>query len=323
MSDPRLLGASLNIASMLLRELSSRDNEHEENLTGALLGMLLASNTVLTLFAGTPLQLAPSQLWWSSYGKYRSKDFEKTEAGSGADFALLTLPKPGRARIALFQAKRGEKKGAQWLFDANRVPKPLKEGDARASQMIVLAATAKRITRAAGQLTRPIRNRDDIFADIDQGVPEDQAAGLQDLRWVHYLVYTEKDPLCVGLNHLSAAYVKELRGKRSETIIFLNGKTENFIDLISRGCGEQTQGWLEIDEDQAIKALPELLPLMPVIIGDGTGQLGAKIQAYPALNELLDPISITVEAGPLQDLLAAVEELMPPLPSDYSSPNAP
>lgn len=312
MSDLRLLDASLNTATLLLRALSARDNEHEENLTGALQGLLLSSNALLVLFAGIPLQLSPSQLWWSSYGKYRSKDADKTEAGSGADFALMTIPEPGRARIVIFQAKRGIKTQSSWEFDANRVPKPLKSGETRDPQMLVLVDTAKRLTKLAGKLTKPLRSREVILAEIEDHAPAQEAAGLHDLDWVHYLIYTAEEPLCIALKHLSVAYAKELKRKRKQTIVQLDGKTDNFIDLVGRGVGANAKGWLEFKEEEVINLLPELLPLMPVIVGDGTGKFGLTIERDQKLYEAFLPITLDIEAGPLKQLLDAVAALIPP-----------
>jgi hypothetical protein len=103
---------------------------------------------------------------------------------------------------------------------------------------------------------------------------------------------------------LSAAFVKELRRKRSPTWVDIVGKTDDFAHLVGRGAGDISTGWLEIDEDKAIRELPSLFPLVPIIVGDGTGGFGAKVQQNLTLKDALSPLIVDLRDGPLARLIA-------------------
>jgi hypothetical protein len=217
-----ILEASLQVATTLISAMSASEKEHEETLTGTLLGSLLASNSLFALFTAR-LDIPPSQCWWGSYSKYRSKEMDNTEAGSGADFALLTLLEAGGARLAIFQAKRGELNAKAWTFDANRVPQPTKnqDGKKRDAQMVVLVQTARRLSALASGGTEVVVSPEGVELELRKGKSEEMAARLQGFDWIHYLIYTAEEPKCIAIEHLSNAYVKELKGKREKTRIDL------------------------------------------------------------------------------------------------------
>jgi hypothetical protein len=300
-----ILDASLQVATTLISAMSASEREHEETLTGTLLGSLLASNSLLSLFTAH-LDIPPSQCWWGSYSKYRSKETDKTEAGSGADFALLTLLETGGARLAIFQAKRGELDGETWIFDANRVPQPSKNEskDKRDAQMVVLVETARRLSALASGETEVVVSPESVKLKLLEGTSEEMAAQLQGFDWIHYLIYTAEEPKCIAIEHLSNAYVKELKGKREKTRIDLTEKNcEPFADVVLHGSGPDGQGWLEFEDAAiAISALPHLLPLVPVIVGDGTGTHGPQLEVQASLQSL----TLNLGDGPVARLVAAV-----------------
>jgi hypothetical protein len=300
-----ILDASLQVATALIASMSASEKEHEETLTGTLLGSLLASNSLLALFTAH-LNVSPSQCWWGSYSKYRSKETDKTEAGSGADFALLTLLETGGARLAIFQAKRGELSGKKWTFNANRVPqRPKKPGEKqRDAQMVVLVETARRLSVLAKGGTEVVVSRESAKSEMLQGKSEEMTAKLQGFDWIHYLIYTAEEPKCIALEHMSSAYIKELQGNRKETPVDLTEENcERFTALVLRGSGADGRGWLEFeDATVAISALPHLLPLVPVIVGDGTGKHGPKLRVHTGLK----PLTLKLPRGPLADLVKAV-----------------
>jgi hypothetical protein len=307
-----ILNASLQVATALIASMSASEKEHEETLTGTLLGSLLASNSLLALFTAH-LDVSPSQCWWGSYSKYRSKEMDKTEAGSGADFALLTLLETGGARLAIFQAKRGELNGKTWSFDANRVPQPPKDKDApqRDSQMVVLVQTARRLAALASGGTEVVVSRASVKLEMQEGKSEEVAARMQGFDWIHYLIYTSEEPQCIALEHLSGAYIKELEIDRTKTPVDLTrNNCQLFTDVVLRGGGADGRGWLEFkDVEVAISALPHLLPLVPVIVGDGTGTHGPQLQAHVSLK----PLKLGLTKGPLVDLVKSV----------FAEPNSP
>lgn len=313
-----ILDASLQVATSLIASMSASDEEHEETLTGTLLGSLLASNSLLALFTAH-LDIPPSQCWWGSYSKYRSKEMDKTEAGSGADFALLTLLETGGARLTIFQAKRGELDGKTWTFDANRVPQPPKNGDGeqRASQMVVLVETARRLSVLAMGGTEVVVSHESAMSEILEGSSEEMAAKLHGFDWIHYLIYTKEEPKCIALKHMSSAYLKELTGTRNKTPVYLTEEDcERFTALVLRGSGADGRGWLEFkDAATAISALPHLLPLVPVVVGDGTGSHGPALQKVLGLKKLV----LNLQSGPLADLLGKITAA--PSPSE-SRPRA-
>lgn len=300
-----ILDASLQVATALIASMSASEKEHEETLTGTLLGSLLASNTLLALFTAH-LNVSPSQCWWGSYSKYRSKEKDKTEAGSGADFALLTLLETGGARLAIFQAKRGELNGKEWTFDANRVPQPPKKpGEKqRDAQMVVLVETARRLSVLAKGGTEVVVSRESAKSEMLEGKSEEMTAKLQGFDWIHYLIYTAEEPKCIALEHMSSAYIKELNMDRTKTDVYLTETNcESFAELVLRGSGADGRGWLEFeDATVAISALPHLLPLVPVIVGDGTGEHEPKLKVHAGLN----PLTLKLPGGPLPDLVGAM-----------------
>jgi hypothetical protein len=298
-----ILDASLQVATTLISAMSASEKDHEETLTGTLLGSLLASNSLLALFTAH-LNIPPTQCWWGSYSKYRSNETDKTEAGSGADFALLTLLETGGARLAIFQAKRGELDGETWTFDANRVPQLRKNEDSeeRKSQMVVLVQTARRLSALASGGTEVVVSRASVEFELLAGKDGETSAQLQGLDWIHYLVYTSESSKCIALEHLSSAYVKELKRKRTKTPVDItDNNCEQFVDVVLRGSGPDGQGWLEFaDAASAISALPHLLPLIPVIVGDGTGTHGPQLQVQDGLK----PLILDFGGGPIADLVS-------------------
>ncbi|NHF68448.1 hypothetical protein [Xanthomonas hortorum] len=298
---PGILDASLQLTTALISAMSASEEEYEETLTGTLLGSLLASNTLLALFTAH-LDIPHTQCWWGSYGKYRSKVSKTTEAGSGADFALLTLLENGGARLAIFQAKRGELQGDKWIFDANRIPqKPTDEGSTpRRAQMVVLAETAKRLEKLADPSSQCIRKLKPIVASSLKEQELIDSADLNELDWVHYLIYTGTGVRCISLRHLSQAYLKELLCIRSKTKVFLDKNCVSLEEIVIKGSGADGQHWLEFAAAQTvIDELPNLLPLVPVLVGDATGKHGPRLEKDLSL----EPLKLDLRGGPISEIV--------------------
>lgn len=319
MSD--ILAASLQIATALISSLSASEKEHEETLTGTLFGSLLASNTLLALLTAH-LDLPVSQCWWGSYSKSLSNNIKDTEAGSGADFALLTFPQEGGARLAIFQAKRGErrKRGkhkGRWFFDVNRVPQPprKKGASAREPQMVVLVETARELSELAGpQKNRPL--------PVVQPTPDTTAqaivdADLADFDWVHYLTYSAAGVECIALRYLSSAYLKELSRRRTKTLVSLQNNCVKFTNVVEHGTGSDSLHWLHFEDAQAaISSLPNLVSLVPVIVGDASGAHQHDLTSALGINRLVP----SLQGGPLADLVEKVR-LGPSSPSSTPRPS--
>ncbi|MBH1489514.1 hypothetical protein I5U39_03085 [Stenotrophomonas maltophilia] len=297
----KVLESSFELATKLIGALSMSAKEYEETLTGTLLGSLLSTNTVLGLVSAH-LDVEPANCWWGSYSKSRSKDDPYTEAASGADFGLLTLLDTGRARLALFQAKRGDLKEGIWSVDVNRVPPRPKdlESKPRKPQMVVLVETARRLTELADPAGHQASKLAPLEPDSVHTQEELTEARLAPFDWVHYLVYTDDGAECLPLRQLSSAYVKELVGRRSETNVPIEGRTSTFLEVISHGCVTGAPNWLEFDDaDTAIRELPLLLSLVPIVVGDSDGTHG------PALKKIngLAPLTLNLSQGHIANFM--------------------
>lgn len=300
----KVVESSFELATKLIGAMSMSAKEYEETLTGMLLGSLLTSNTLLTLMSAH-LDNEPTQCWWGSYSKYNAKDNPFTEAKSGADFGLLTLLANGGARLALFQAKRGVLKNGVWTVDLNQRPNPPKSGatEVRDTQMVVLVDTGRQLSQLADPDGRRSRDCPPLQADDDQTLEDIEVANLHSFDWVHYLVYTDKGANCLPLRFLSRPYVKELDGRNSKTEIPIAGLTFPFTEVVSGGCAIGGRHWLEFDDAKtAIEALPLLLPLVPILVGDAKGTNG------PALRRVngLAPLSLNLANGPVAEFIAAL-----------------
>lgn len=279
-----LLDASLEVSSQLIAQMSAAELEQEETLTGVLLGSLLASNALLIQLCS---HLSRTQLpvWWSSYSKYRGSVPEHTEAGTGADFALLTFPGGNKARLALFQAKCGQAKGSERVFDVNRIPRSSKGSDAREAQMVVLADAARGMHDKAKPNARLDPDTDlSIKKSIDVG---HATAYLKEIDWVHYLVYTDNGPKCMALKHLAQAFLQEKKRERKANVVKLGEKATWFVEVMRNATVLGTPYWLEFDEAAvAIEELPTLMSLMPVVVGDASGDFTVELEKIRDLETL-------------------------------------
>lgn len=301
---PNVLASSLELSASMIGALSKSAKENEESLTGTLLGGLISTSALLSLLTAH-LNIAQSQCFWGSYSKYQSKkQAHLTEAGSGSDFALLTLTQAGGARLALFQAKRGTLDGDDWTMDLNRVPQPSKgTKDPRDPQMVVLTKTARQLEGAAhpnGRATPLPR----LHPDGNHTQLELHQADLHQFDWVHYLAYTNAGAECIPLRELSRAYLKELRKVRSPTVVSLKGRSTSLKDVVLNGCKERSPHWLDFgDANTAIAMLPLLIPIIPVVVGDGTGTHGPTLENSHGLT----PLTLDIPAhGYLSDMVAAL-----------------
>lgn len=318
MTEANLLSATLEAAIGTVAALCQANGENEETFTGALLGALATAGGVLASFDQTA---TGSPIWWGSYRKFSGGEFLDSEAGSGADFALLLVPEPGQARLAIFQAKRFEVHKddealplleARQFVDFNRIPPKTKDGKQREPQMFVLVETGRRIFAAVtGRAYHPNLRIDLAQKFKDPTVDVVTEGGLHKLDWIHYLIYTQGAPRSVPLCELGSAYKKEVLRKKSPTRYELPGQSEPVLELLARGPEKQHKGWLSLGFEEAVSHLPSLTNLMPVIVGDGTGTFGPFISQEKDANPSIQHIPLSMGDSALADFIANAKRMTP------------
>ncbi|NYH50041.1 hypothetical protein [Xanthomonas arboricola] len=299
-----VLKASFEAAAGIIQSLCFTKTENEETLTGTVLGALATANAILSALSPPGGASAP-KIYWGSYDKYQGKDKKLTEPGSGADFALLTLLDDKTSRLAIFQAKRGEYVDGAWRADLNRIPK---DPD-RDPQIFVLAETAARLFAVAhGQNHQP-RTFSEVLGIYETTQCGALAGDLDKAPFVHYLVYQPQGPRCIALPHLGEVYAKELDRKAHVNAYKLPGKSELFLDVLRNGVGTSTDGWLVMDPASAIAELPNLLPLVPVIVTDSRGEFGPlmKLDQDKDLAETFAPLLLALGDQDLAQTIGAAK----------------
>ncbi|HHA2626881.1 TPA: hypothetical protein ACOEOM_002662 [Stenotrophomonas maltophilia] len=293
MTTPSLLSASLEAAVNTLVGLCGVNAESEETFTGAFMGAIAASSNLLAqskLYEGDQ-----SPIWWGSFSKNRGQDMKITEPGSGADFALCLFPTSGQARLIIFQAKRSSfeagdgKKPSHWYADLNRIPKDLDDGTTRDPQIFMLAETGRRIqAHSQGEDYAPLQSKAVHKLLQEPGTDPATIGGLESLSWIHYLIYTLGEPVCVSLSKLGEVYKKELGRQRSKTKYPLPGESQPVLPLLRRGTQDDSSGWLLIDAEVAVAELPLLTPLMQVVVADASGKFGPTLQANHQFSRMVN-----------------------------------
>ncbi|MEN5041940.1 hypothetical protein ABE424_17260 [Stenotrophomonas sp. TWI1149] len=296
MSRLSLLEASLEAALETLTTLCRANTEYEETFTGAFMGAIAASGNLLQQFG---FESRCSPIWWGSYSKHRGPDTKLTESGSGADFALCLLPAEGPARLIIFQAKRATipKKDAggpaNLYADLHRLPENLEDGTERDPQIFMLAETGRRLSALSKLEPYVARESKDVLKALEEsGADLEAVSGLSDLSWIHYLIYTKDEPVCVPLSKLAEYYKKELGRSRSITRYNLPGDSTKTLPLLKGGLDPSHAGWLTIDADTVVNELPKLAPLMPVVVGDSNGTHGLLLQEKYCFSQVGMPSSI-------------------------------
>lgn len=293
MTTPSLLNAAFAAAVDTLDGLCRVNTESEETFTGAFMGAIAASSNLLAqseLYGSDP-----NPIWWGSFSKNRGQDMKITEPGSGADFALCLFPISGQARLIIFQAKKSSfdvdngDKPESWYAALNRIPKDRKDGTSRDPQIFMLAETGRRIQALSeGVAYVPKQSKDVLKLLQEPGTDPATIGELGSLNWIHYLIYTLGEPVCVPLSQLGAVYKKELGRDRSKTKYELPGKSEPVLPLLKRGTQNDSSGWLLIAPEVAVDQLPLLTPLMQVVVADATGRFGPTLQASRQFSRMVN-----------------------------------
>ncbi|WJI14652.1 hypothetical protein MWN52_13585 [Pseudoxanthomonas winnipegensis] len=296
------LRAAFEAAAGIVEALCLTQTENEETLTGSLLGSLSTAHALITALSPVGSHSEPN-IYWGSYDKYQGADRKKTEPGSGADFALLTLLDDNTARLAIFQAKRGEFVSGSWRADLNRIPKDPE----RDPQIFVLAETAHRlfsVSRGKPVAPRAIEDATKLLELTDSG----KIAGrLRSAFFVHYLIYQPSAPACITLPHLGSVYAQELDGRERVNAYALPGESRPFVDVMKSGVGDDTAGWLVMAPEAAIAELPNLLPLVPVIVTDSRGQFGPLVALDESLAAAFAPLTLALGNQDLSAVISAAK----------------
>lgn len=219
------LSAALQLATLHLLTSGLARNIDEESFTGALLGSFCSKcNICATAFSHTN----QSSLTWRRHNKNsQEKDGEKL---SGADFTLILRLRNNFAKAAIFQAKNS--KSDVGSFDAGHISPPIDEGDAELQFLRLKEYSMTTLSKT--------------------GIG--QAKSIDELHWVHYLIYHDYSAYCCALSTMVDLDDKAKLGHPLGTIRFKERANVSFIDLLADGASISTDdGWLILDSVEKIK----------------------------------------------------------------------
>lgn len=253
-------GRALRGAVKVARYLSESDALDEETLTGSVLGALCASMGYEAELATPKYRHVKAKFSWARYNKGTATN-PHSEAHNGADFALVFVDDKGKSRIAVFQAKRGKitapvREGDVWTLETfhktkNKLGKlvPQMEPLTRATQAIQLA------NKAARPLTPT------MVHEFYKSPPT-----VVGLHWVHYLAYVTGIPRCFPLSAMGELLTESRkRGATTATFNFkLDDGEAKMFDVLEDGLKPTPKHWLPLKDEEAIKAIPTLIDMMPV-----------------------------------------------------------
>ncbi|MBH1832053.1 hypothetical protein I5W42_11375 [Stenotrophomonas maltophilia] len=249
----------LSIISLLRSQLSRLVSE--ETMTGAFLGAAAAS---VGICAEAYTGLGSPACSWIQYSK--SGNHENSESVNGADFALLIRMRDGRARLAIFQAKR--KLTGSHQVNLSRVKKDSETSSGK-EQFLRLV-------------------------DYGQSVCSESLKfniKLEEMHWIHYLLYQKSELNCCSIDQmkdLHDAFMRETGGnteiisganenkKKSDdgTIDLSEKKLVSLASLLDIGATEpnrseddeigssedpRVSGWLEIQNEAQLSLIIERL----------------------------------------------------------------
>lgn len=278
--EPRAPGpieAGFHLVLERVKELSAAGLLDEETLTSCLFGGLAVALPLMVERYGSGVD-KPQNVSWGPYNKAGRVSNDDSEAASGADFTLVLWESETRARIAVFQAKKGEwsKASSSWSVNVHRKPRP---PSTRRPQLVMLAATGLRLTR---ELKREPLCRDEAIRMLDNASSDSRKKQLSDFRWIHYLAYLNSVPVCVSLGDLEAKTIdKEFASDANkQNLVEVSTDWPVFYSLIQAGLSKDPgKAWLPVDKDTLQLLLPDLLDLMPVYVA---GDRGGGFENIPA-----------------------------------------
>ncbi|WP_414547937.1 hypothetical protein [Stenotrophomonas forensis] len=247
----------LSVISLLRSQLSRLVSE--ETMTGAFLGAAAASVGICAEAYSGEGSPACS---WIQYSK--SGGHENSESVNGADFALLIRMRDGRARLAIFQAKRK-------MTESNKIN-------------LSRAKKGSETSSGKEQLLRLVDYGTSVYGDTFNSDTE-----VDQLHWIHYLLYQKEELNCCSIDQLKeihVAFKADSDGgkldKKTSNILDENGekdKSDNgvvdlskkklvsLVSLLDIGATEpdpvkegknssiadrNTPGWLEIQDERQL-----------------------------------------------------------------------
>lgn len=303
----------------------------EETLTAAMLGGFAATLPLIAQTLGSGSEGEALDCSWGSYRKTRASD-DKSEAASGADFAIILWESPEVFRLAIFQAKKGElfpqeRRRSQiiddppkeaWWFDIHRRPnRPDDLGKKwRDAQLIVLEKTGQRFMGAKRRYEETLGNV--ALPEIGSNKISNKKA--PDLTWMHYLVYRDDRPVCVPVSEIDKEVFDQERGDscKENYVEILPNDGDGFFDLLRGGVFNHAHaGWLTIGAKEALPLLPDLLDLMPVYAGDDRSGRELQLDVIKAIHTCRAEASSKESINKLKALAAKSPSTKP---SSYSPP---
>lgn len=296
-SSPPLLPIALASAVRQVKQLSQRAGMDEEVITSAMLGMFFSSASWIFSILERQEELL-NRLYWGLYRKYSDADPKQTERFSGADFALLFTDGPQHALLALFQAKRTDEwKDASGktapAIDLHYRPSRGQDKRAKDTQMLRLALFADRLVGRVGTVGHKLAHGKIVYAPSIDGVD-----------WIHYIAYTTGKIDCLKLSSLCDKYPIEIGITNAKNMIHVPENAVDLAKLVDNILTPEHLGWLRLDVERAIKIMPHLIDMMPVVLGDSEGTLAPKLRKLPN-SELIQANDIEV----LDRMRADVEKL--------------
>ncbi|QGZ42513.1 hypothetical protein IP92_04714 [Pseudoduganella flava] len=174
---------------------------------------------------------------WGHYTKGGAG--KRSESATGADFALV-IPVGKRCRVAIVQAKITDG-GTASLYQEGTDNHP-------AEQMDKLYALGRYWMRELGM--------------------DEKCAG----DWMHYLLWTKTIPRALTLNQ--AMQDNTGKGRNVEVKKYGSFATLALAACAPEAFGDKTlvhKGWLELDMREATTRLPDLLPIVDVVLADQGG----------------------------------------------------
>lgn len=247
------------------KQLTQRARVDEEVITNAMMGMFFSS-MAWTIAIFDQNDALTNRCSWGLYRKYSDPDVKQTERFSGADFAMLVSHGPAHALLALFQAKRvhdwsseGKNRPA---IDIHHRPPTGKDGVPKETQMLRLARFAQRLE------------------DVQQS-DEITVSSIKEVGWIHYVAYLPGQMLCMALSTLASHFPIEMGETTAEHMVHVPDDAVDFGELVDQCFVTSHNGWLRIEIERAVSALPQLVDLMPVMLGDEEGKLAAALSNSP------------------------------------------
>ncbi len=270
-----------------LHKKLTAENLGEEGFTSSLLGGLTCMFSEVV--RQVPCAKGPIACSWGSYSKRGIED-PNSEAASGADSCLVIFDDQDNVRLAMFQAKRAEKRAKPRPPDAHLAPqltgiedlvdqsvniheRPKRPAHLamatpwRASQAIVLSRAATCIAESKGNPNHLcVRLNATAICPCNSDADVDYAK----LHWVHYLIYTDQAPACSSFSRIPAEkFRREAHDSTTSNVVRIKSDDQTtFINVALSGLAGRELYWLPMKLAELKGRLPTLLAVMHVYVAD-------------------------------------------------------